>query len=235
MKLSIIIPTYNEQNTIRQLLDYVQSVKFPMEYEIILVDDASVDRTFEKETMIRIQNRKDANTIRLFKNRINQGKGFSIRKGIRHAKGDIIVIQDADTEYDPHEIPKLLEPILNGESAVVYGSRFLKRHRPSGMAFANYIANKFLTKLTNILYGLNLTDMETCYKVAKADILKSLKLRANRFAFEPEVTALLSKKGISIKELPIGYHGRTAKQGKKIKAKDFFSAVWTLFKHKFHA
>ena len=230
MKLSIIIPTYNEQNTIEQLVNYVQSVQYPIPHEIIIVDDASIDRTYEKQTLIRIKNRKESNNIRLFRNRVNRGKGYSIRKGIKHAQGDIIVIQDADTEYDPHEIPKLLEPILNSQTDVVYGSRFLKRHRPSGMAFANWIANVGLTWLTNILYDLKLTDMETCYKVIKADLVKSLKLTANRFTFEPEITALLAKKKVKIIELPITYHGRTAKEGKKIKAKDFFYAVGVLMR-----
>lgn len=234
MKLSIIIPTYNEHATIDQLVGYVQSVQYPVEHELIIVDDASVDRTFEKTTMLRLQNREAGlNNIRLFKNRINRGKGFSIRKGIRHANGDIIVIQDADTEYDPHEIPKLLEPILKGETDVVYGSRFLNVHRPKGMAFANWFANRFLTWLTNLFYGLDLTDMETCYKVIRADILKGLNLKANRFTFEPEVTALLAKKKIKIIELPIAYKGRTAKEGKKIKAKDFFFAVLVLLKYLF--
>ncbi len=233
MKLSIIIPTYNEQNTIQQLIDYVQSVSYPIDHEIIIVDDASVDRTYEKETLIRLKNREAENNIRLFKNRINRGKGFSIRKGLRMAKGEIVIIQDADHEYDPHEIPKLLEPILNGKSQVVYGSRFLGHSHPKGMAFPNWIANKFLTQFTNFLYGLKLTDMETCYKVIKMDLLKTIKLQADRFAFEPEITALLAKQNIPIIEIPINYRGRTEKEGKKIKAKDFFFAVMTLLKYKF--
>ena len=231
MKLSIIIPTYNEHRTIEELIGYVQSVSYPIEHEIILVDDASIDRTYEKEVLIRMRNRKGANNIKLFKNVINRGKGFSIRKGIRRCTGDIIIIQDADKEYDPHEIPKLLEPILAGKTDVVYGSRFLNAKRPDGMAFANWIANRFLTWVTNVLYGLHLTDMETCYKVFRADIVKNLKLRANRFTFEPEVTALLAKKKIKIVELPISYHGRTAEEGKKIKSKDFFFAILILLRH----
>lgn len=233
MKLSIIVPTYNEHATIEQLISYVQSVQYPIEHEIIIVDDASIDRTYEKEVLIGIKNRKGQNNIRLFKNCFNRGKGFSIRKGIRRAQGHIIVIQDADHEYDPQDIPKLVEPILKGEAEVVYGSRFLGRRRPRGMAFPHWIANRFLTWLTNVLYGLHLTDMETCYKVFKADLLKSFKLRARRFTFEPEVTALATKKRIKILELPIGYRGRTAGEGKKIKAKDFFFAVLTLLKHLF--
>lgn len=233
MKLSIIIPTYNEQNTIEELVAYVQSVQYPVPHEIIIVDDASIDRTYEKEISIRRHSREEQGNIRLFKNRVNRGKGYSIREGIRHAKGDIIIIQDADREYDPHDIPKLLQPILTGEQQVVYGSRFLGRPRPQGMAFPNWVANRFLTFLTNIFYGLNLTDMETCYKVFRADLIKSFKLRANRFTFEPEVTALTAKRKISILEIPISYNGRTAKEGKKIKAKDFFFAILVLLRHLF--
>ena len=233
MKLSIIIPTYNEHATIKELIRYVQSVDYPIDYEIIIVDDASIDRTYEKEMLIRIKDRKEGKNIRLFKNRVNRGKGYSIRKGIKQSRGDLIIIQDADTEYDPHEIPKLLEPILKGEAEVVYGSRFLEVSRPKGMAFANYVANRFLTQLTNLLYGLQLTDMETCYKLFKADIIKDLKLTADRFTFEPEVTALLSKRKVNIIEKPIGYQGRTAKEGKKIKAKDFFFAIGVLIKNLF--
>ncbi len=159
VKLSIIIPTYNEHSTIEELIGYVQSVPYPVEHEIIIVDDASIDRTYEKEVLIRMKNRTESNNIRLFKNVINRGKGFSIRKGIRRCTGDIIIIQDADKEYDPHEIPKLLEPILAGKTDVVYGSRFLNAKRPEGMAFANWVANRFLTWVTNVLYGLNLTDL----------------------------------------------------------------------------
>ncbi len=233
MKLSIIIPTYNEQNTIEELVAYVQSVQYPVPHEIIIVDDASIDRTYEKEISIRRHSREEQDNIRLFKNRVNRGKGYSIREGIRHAKGDIIIIQDADREYDPHDIPKLLQPVLTGEQQVVYGSRFLGRPRPQGMAFPNWVANRFLTFLTNIFYGLNLTDMETCYKVFRADLIKSFKLRANRFTFEPEVTALTAKRKISILEIPISYNGRTAKEGKKIKAKDFFFAILVLLRHLF--
>lgn len=232
MKLSIIIPTYNEQNTIDQLVHYVQSVPYSIDYEIIIVDDASVDRTYEMETLIRIKNRGGANNIRLFKNHVNRGKGFSIRKGIRHATGDIIVIQDADTEYNPQEIPKLLEPILKGQAEAVYGSRFLQTKRPQGMAFKNWVANRFLTMLTNILFGLKLTDMETCYKVIRAPLLKNLPLKSNRFSFEPEVTALLALKKVPILEFPIQYQGRTEKEGKKIKPRDFFFAIGTLLKYR---
>lgn len=228
MKLSIIIPAYNEQNTLERLIDYVQSVEYPIEHEIIIIDDASIDRTHEKEFVIKLKSKTEGSHIRIFKNRINRGKGFSVRKGIRRARGDIIIVQDADTEYDPSEIPKLIAPIIRGESDVVYGSRFLHKFRPKDMAFPNLIANKVLTHFTNLLFGIKLTDMETCYKAFRVDVIKGIKLRANRFTFEPEVTALLAKKKIKIKEIPISYHGRSTIEGKKIRAKDFIFAIIVL-------
>ncbi|MBN3038566.1 MAG: glycosyltransferase family 2 protein [Candidatus Omnitrophica bacterium] len=229
MKLSIIIPTYNEQHTIRKLIDYVQSVDYHIEHEIIIIDDASLDRTYEREFLIRLRSKADSSNIKLFKNKVNRGKGFSVRKGIKIATGDIIIIQDADTEYVPHDIPKLIEPIIKGEQQVVYGSRFLNNPHPQGMAFPSLAANKILTCLTNLLFGTKLTDMETCYKAFKADAIKGMRLRANRFTFEPEVTALLAKRKVEITELPISYRGRSTKEGKKIRAKDFFFAVCVLF------
>lgn len=231
MKLSIIIPTYNEEYTIRELIKYVDSVKYPVEHEIIIIDDCSVDRTFEKEMIIRLKD--ESRHIRLFRNRVNKGKGASIRQGLKHAGGDIVVIQDADFEYDPAEIPKLIEPILRGEAAVVYGSRFLERGRPAGMALPNYVANKILTLMTNVMFGAGVTDMETCYKVIQRELVKRFRLRASRFDFEPEITAKIAKAGVKVKELPISYKGRTAKEGKKIKAWDFFSAVFTLVRCRF--
>jgi len=228
MKLSIIIPTYNEQNTIKQLIDNVQSVEYPVTYEIIIIDDASIDRTFEQEFLTVQKNIISGVNIRIFKNRVNRGKGFSIRKGIKRAKGDIIIVQDADLEYNPCEIPKLIEPIISGESEVVYGSRFLNKTYPDGMSVVCLVANKILTCLTNILFRINITDMETCYKAMSVDVVKSLRLRANRFTFEPEITALFAKRKIKIKEIPITYQARTAKDGKKIKAKDFIFAVMML-------
>ena len=228
MKLSIIIPTYNEGTTIKKLIEYVQSVQYPIDHELIIVDDASIDRTYEKEFLIKLQNKKKEHNIRIFRNRINRGKGFSIRKGIKRARGDIIIIQDADTEYNPFEIPKLIDLIISKKSEVVYGSRFLNKVHPEGMAFPNWFANKILTCLTNFLFRTSLTDMETCYKAFKADIVKGLNLKANRFTFEPEVTAVLAKRKIKIKEIPVSYKGRSAKEGKKIRTKDFFFAIFIL-------
>lgn len=231
MKLSIIIPTYNEARTIRESISLVQSVEYPIDYEIIIVDDASIDRTYEKETLIKLKTKPG--NVRIFKNRINKGKGFSVRKGIKRSKGDLIIVQDADGEYNPREIPKLLAPILSGEADAVFGSRFLNTQHPEGMAFPNWIANKMLTAIANFLYGLRLTDVYTCYKLLKAEIIKDMPLKANRFALDAEVTALLAKRKISIKELPITYHGRSVKEGKKIKARDFVFALLTLLKHRF--
>ncbi|MBL7157775.1 MAG: glycosyltransferase family 2 protein [Candidatus Omnitrophica bacterium] len=228
MKLSIIIPTYNEQHTIKELINYVQSVEYPIEHEIVIIDDASTDRTYEKEFLIKLKNKSKEHNIRVFKNRINCGKGFSIRKGIKRANGNIIIIQDADMEYNPNEIPRLLEPILKNEVDVVYGSRFLHKPHPDGMASANWLANKIVTKLANVLYNIKLTDVETCYKAFKAESVKKIRLRANRFTFDPEITAILAKKRIKIKELPITYHGRTSKKGKKIRPKDLVFAVLML-------
>ena len=228
-KISIIVPAYNEAPTLRKLVQRILAVPFGIDYEIIIVDDRSVDQTHEIADAL---GRDNLGKIKILHNDINRGKGYSIQKGFSQATGDVVIVQDADFEYDPNEIPRLLKPILDGEVQVVYGSRFLKGGRPDGMAFPNYIANRFLTWLTNCLYGCQLTDMETCYKLVKRDILASLDLTARRFDFEPEITSKLISRKISILELPITYHGRTAAQGKKIKARDFFIAVDVLFKNR---
>ena len=233
MKLSIIIPTYNEEKTIAEIVRDIQAVSFPIDYEIIIIDDVSVDRTYEKETILKFRNKqRGISNIRIFRNKINMGKGFSIRKGIRRATVEILMIQDADNEYSPKDIPALLEPILKREAEVVYGSRFLNCRHPEEMKFPNWVANNVLTQLTNLFFGLHLSDMETCYKIFRAEVLKGLPLKANRFTFEPEVTALMAKKKIPIQELPISYSGRTAKMGKKIRAKDFFYALLVLLKYR---
>ena len=233
MTLSIIIPAYNEHGTLCGVIKNIRSVIFPVDYEIIIVDDGSTGAKYEECLPAGLTNKNERCKIKILRNAINRGKGFSVRKGIEAATGDIIIIQDADIELDPNDIPGLLEPILNNEADVVYGSRFLCKSWPDGMSRTGWLANKALTKLTNILYGLKLTDMETCYKVFRAEIVKNLDLRANQFTFEPEVTALIAKRGISIKELPVSYCGRTIREGKKIKAKDFISAVFVLLAKRF--
>ncbi len=228
-KISIIIPAYNEAPTIRRLVEKILEVDFKIDYEIIIVDDHSEDRTLDIARSVGV---KSSGKVKILRNAVNQGKGYSIQRGFSKATGDAVVVQDADFEYDPREIPKLLQPILDGKTDVVFGSRFLHCGRPDGMAFPNYIANIFLTWLTNWLYGCKLTDMETCYKLVRREILESLNLTARRFDFEPEIASKLTLKGIPILELPISYHGRTAAEGKKIKARDFFMAIEVLFKNR---
>lgn len=230
-KLTIIIPAYNESRTIRRIVERCMEVNYPLDYEILVIDDYSRDRTYR---IAKILEKRDlSRRIRLFRNDINRGKGHCIKRGIEEGTGDIMVVQDADYEYDPMEIPDLIKPIMSGEYDAVFGSRFKKNRRPEGMAFPNYVANVFLTFLTNLLYGMQLTDMETCYKVIRMKTVRSLGLKANRFDFEPEVTSKLGLSGVRILEIPISYHGRTASEGKKIKARDFFMAVDVLFRNRF--
>lgn len=230
-KLSIVIPAYNEAKTLEVLVEKILKVSFPIDFEVIIVDDHSSDRTFAIAEMLdRTDEKKRIHALR---NETNRGKGYSIRRGLAKASGDIVVVQDADFEYEPKEIPRLLEPILDGRVEAVYGSRFLFASRPEGMAFANYVANRFLTWMTNVLYGATITDMETCYKLIRTPLIRSLELKAERFDFEPEITTALLKKKIKILELPIPYRGRSAGEGKKIKARDFFIALWVLWHQKF--
>ena len=226
--LSVIIPAYNEQNTIEALLSQVLAVPLEehgIKKEIIVVDDGSKDSTLEI-----VKRFKD---IKLISHNKNRGKGFAVRTGIKHATGDIIIIQDADLEYEPNEYYSLIRPIIDGKAKVVYGSRRLKKRNKlySGMSF--YVGGLGLTFLTNILYPkIHLTDEPTCYKVFRADIIKSIPLKCKRFEFCPEVTAKIAKKGIRIHEVPISYYPRTIKEGKHIQWKDGFEAVWTLVKYR---
>ena len=225
MKLSVIIPVYNEEKTINKVIDTVKNVKLKgIEKEIVVVDDGSKDRTYEN-----IKNRKDAKLLRHAK---NQGKGAAIRTGIKYATGDIIIIQDADLEYDPNEYSVLLQPIIDGKAQVVYGSRNLGRRVPSS-GISYYLGGHALTLLSNILYGTRITDEPTCYKVFRAEVIKGINLKCKRFEFCPEVTAKVAKKGIKIYEVPISYHPRTKNEGKKIKWRDGFEAVWALLKYRF--
>jgi len=223
MKLSVIIPVYNEKNTIEKLLDKVLAV--PLEKEVILVDDCSKDGSRE---ILKNMNRSGVVTV--FHD-VNKGKGAAIRTGLQYVTGDVIVIQDADLEYDPNEYLKLIEPIKSGHADVVYGSRF--SGKTEKMSLSHYLGNKALTIATNVLYGTKLTDMETCYKMVKAPIFKAMKLRANRFDFEPEITAKLLKNGKRIIEIPISYEGRHWTEGKKITWKDGIAALWSIIKYRF--
>ena len=220
MLLSIIIPIFNEEKTLLKIIDKVQKVD--IEKEIIVVDDCSTDNS--RNILSKIEN------IRVLLHSRNMGKGAAIRTGLAHIKGAVVIIQDGDLEYDPSCFPILLQPILNGEVDVVYGSRFLGKTQ--GMRFQNFLGNKFLTLLTSVLYGSKISDMETCYKMIKSSLLKDMTLRANRFDFEPEITAKILKQKIRFKEVPISYMGRTHDQGKKIGWRDGMSAIWALIKYR---
>ncbi|MGC8837318.1 MAG: glycosyltransferase family 2 protein [Anaerolineae bacterium] len=228
MKVSILIPVYNEERTVSQILAQVRAVDLaPLEKEIIVVDDGSQDRS--AEILDQEAQRGDITFVR---HERNQGKGAAVRTAMAHATGDIFLIQDADLEYDPRDYPSLLRPILEGRAEVVYGSRFLGGPRKA-MLFWHMVANKLLTLITNILYDSILSDMETCYKVFKAEVVRSIPLRARGFEFEPEITAKVLKRGYRIFEVPITYTGREYHEGKKIKARDAFIALWTLLKYRF--
>ena len=223
MKTSIIIPCYNEEKTIEKIIDKVRdNINSP--YEIIVIDDGSTDKT-----RLILENNLKNKINELLINEKNYGKGFSIKKGIEATTGDIIIIQDADLEYDPKDYAKLIEPIKNGFADVVYGSRFIGSDEKRVLYFWHMVGNKFLTLLSNMLTNLNLTDMEVCYKVFKSDIIKKINLREKRFGFEPEITAKISKQKIRIYEVGVKYYGRTYAEGKKITWKDGFRAIWCIF------
>ncbi len=224
MKLSVIVPVYNERETVREILERVRAVE--VEKEIIVIDDGSTDGT--RDILREEEGRGD---VRVIYHPQNRGKGAAIRTGLEHATGDVVLIQDADLEYDPRDYPRLLQPILEGRAEVVYGSRF--RGRCESMLFWHALGNKLLTLATNLIYGAALSDMETCYKVFKAEVIKSIPLRARRFEFEPEVTAKVLKRGYRIHEVPISYSGRKHHEGKKITWRDGFTALWTLIKYRF--
>ncbi len=231
-KLSIIIPAYNEEATIRTILDSVRTVALPedIQRELVVVNDCSSDRTAE---IVRSYISEHPDTeISFYEHEVNKGKGAALHTGIDKASGDYIVVQDADLEYDPEEFALLLKPILNGHADVVYGSRFKGGNPHRILFFWHSIGNGFLTFLSNMMTNLNLSDMETCYKMFKAEHIKSLKLMEKRFGFEPEVTAKISRiPGIRIYEVGISYYGRTYEEGKKIGWRDGFRAIWCILKY----
>ncbi|MCX7966261.1 MAG: glycosyltransferase family 2 protein [Syntrophorhabdaceae bacterium] len=229
MQLSIIVPVFNEKNTIEEVIKRVSSVAY--EKEIIIVDDGSTDGTKTCLEEIKKRASQDGHgNLKIIFHEKNMGKGAAIRTGLKYATGDIIIIQDADLEYDPKDYPVLLEPILEDKADVVYGSRFLGGpHRV--LYFWHYVGNKIITLLSNMFTDLNLTDMETGYKVFRRDAIKDIEIKSNRFGFEPEITAKVAKKGLRVYEVPISYYGRSYEDGKKITWKDGVKAVFTILKY----
>jgi glycosyltransferase involved in cell wall biosynthesis len=227
MRLSIIIPCYNELNTIDAIIDAVNTAPYP-DKEIIIVDDCSDDGTREK---LKSQIELSGRVHQIFYHEVNQGKGAALRTGIAAATGNLVIIQDADMEYDPNDYPRLVEPILNGRADVVFGSRFLGGDAHRVLYFWHRMGNGFLTFLSNMFTNLNLTDMETCYKVFRREIIQSILIEENRFGFEPEITAKVSKLKCRIYEVGISYYGRTYGEGKKIGWKDGVRALICIIKY----
>lgn len=224
-KLSVIVPAFNERNTIVEIVRRMRAVELPMAREIIVVDDGSNDGTRD------VLKQLDDSTLRVVYHPENRGKGAAIRTGLEYVTGDLVLIQDADLEYDPDDWPKLLNPVLKGRAVVVYGSRFTGERR--NMLFWHWVANRFLSLVANVLFNSTLSDMETGHKLFDRRIIDQVPLRARSFDFEPEVTAKLLKAGIRIYEVPISYAGRTLEEGKKITWQDGAIALWTLVKYRF--
>ncbi len=225
MKLSVVMPVFNEKDTICQILAQVRAVQ--MVSQIIVVDDCSTDGT---RAILQEEARQHPD-LTLVLHEQNSGKGAAVRSGLQYITGDIVIIQDADLEYDPRDYPALIRPIEEGRVKVVYGSRFLGPRKD--MLFTHMMGNKFLTLITNIMFDTTLSDMETCYKVMRADVAKSLNIKSNRWGIDPEITAKVLKRGNRIFEVPISYYGREYHEGKKISWCDGFVVVWTLLKYRF--
>jgi glycosyltransferase involved in cell wall biosynthesis len=224
VKLSVVMPVYNEAKTVRQIVDRVRAV--PIEKEILIIDDGSTDGT--REILRELDGREG---LRVFLQPVNQGKGAAVAVGFRYAAGDVVVVQDADLEYDPMEYLKLIAPIAEGHADVVYGSRFLGGGARRVLYFWHTVGNRFLTLASNVFTNLNLTDMETCYKMFRREVIQSMTIESHRFGFEPEITAKIARRGYRIFEVPISYYGRTYEEGKKVGWKDAVSALWTIVRH----
>lgn len=229
MKLSIVIPVYNEISTIDEILKKVSGVDFGMDTELVLVDDCSQDGTRDRMKELEAEY-PDAS---FSYHDVNQGKGAALRTGFKAATGDLVVIQDADMEYDPNEIVLLLGPVLSGHADVVYGSRFLGGGPHRVVYYWHYLGNKFLTTLSNMMTNLNLTDMEVCYKMFRKEVLDSVELHEDRFGFEVEITAKVARGRWTIYEVPISYYGRSYEEGKKITWRDGVRALWCILKYRF--
>lgn len=224
MKISVVMPVFNEARTIREIIKKIEDVD--LEKELIIVDDCSTDGTRD---ILKALERNPG--IRVFCHEKNMGKGAALRTGFKHASGDIVIIQDADLEYNPQEYHRLIKPILDGRADVVYGSRFVTTEERRVLFFWHYLGNSFITFLSNMFTNLNLTDIETCYKVFKADVIHSITIEENRFGFEPEITAKIAKKRYHIYEIGISYSGRDYSEGKKIGWKDGIRAIWCILKY----
>jgi glycosyltransferase involved in cell wall biosynthesis len=231
MLLSVVIPVYNERDTLVEIVRRVLAAPVDIDRELILVDDCSTDGTLELYPRLE-QEFPDAN-IRVFKHPVNQGKGAALRAGYREATGDIVLVQDADLEYNPQDYPKLLKPVLDGRADVVYGSRFVGGDEHRVLYFWHYVGNRFLTLLSNMFTDLNLTDMETCYKVFKAEVIKGITIRSDRFGVEPEVTAKVARGKWRVYEVGISYSGRSYEEGKKITWRDGLRAVFAIVRFAF--
>ena len=230
MKLSIIIPCYNEEQYIEELLISLIENISNYKFEIIVVDDCSED-----STLLRLENFNKTNKLIIVKHKINKGKGAALRTGLEHINGDIIIIQDADLEYDPAEIPRLIAPIIEGHADVVYGSRFRGGDAARVLYYWHRVGNWILTELSNMFTNLNLTDMETCYKAFRREVFEQISIKENRFGFEPEITAKIAKirPRLRIFEVGISYRGRTYQEGKKVGWRDGFRAIYAIFKYNF--
>lgn len=225
MKLSLIIPVYNEEQHLRDVFKKVHAVQFPCDVEYVMIDDCSRDKSWQVMQEIA----KEYPNVKVAHQEKNQGKGAALHRGFALATGDVIAVQDADFEYDPNDLPKLVKPILDGQADVVYGSRFHRSRHQVHRTF-HFLVNRFLTTLSNLLTGIYLSDMETCYKIFRADIIKNIKFECKRFGFEPEVTAKIAKLKLRIEEHPIAYFPRNYDEGKKIGWKDGVAAMWFIFK-----